>query len=141
MHALDEPVGAVLQERELHPGVGPVERGEGVEQGRDGAAVDHPDREAAPDQVGHLTDRLADGAGGGQRGPGVFERGLARDGEGRGTRGPVEQFGAEFAFQLPDLGADAGLADVDPLGGPGEVPLLRDGDEVLQLPQFHNCGF
>ena len=78
---------------------------------------------------------------GGERGAGVFERGLARDGEGRGARRPVEQLGAELAFQLADLGADAGLADVHPLGRPGEVRLLGDRDEVFQLPQLHDWRF
>ena len=72
------------------------------------------------------------------RGAGVFERGFSGNGEGDGARRPVEQLGAQLSFQLPDLGADAGLADVHPLGRPGEVPLLGDRDEVLQLPQLHN---
>jgi hypothetical protein len=41
---------------------------------------------------------------GGERGAGVFERGLSRDSKGGGTRRPVEQFGTEFTFQLADLG-------------------------------------
>jgi hypothetical protein len=68
----------------------------------------------------------------------VFERGLPRDGEGDGAGRPVEQLGTEFPFELADLGADAGLADVHPLGRPGEVLLLGDCDEVFQLPQLHN---
>ena len=138
---LDEPVGVVLQQRDLHARVGLVERGEGVEQRGDGAADDHADGEPAADQAGHLAHRLADRRGGGERGAGVFERGLSRDGEGDGARRPVEQLGTELPFQLADLGADAGLADVHALGGPGEVPLLGDRDEVLQLPQFHDWRF
>jgi hypothetical protein len=34
--------------------------------------------------------------------------------------------------------AHPGLADVHPLGGTCEVPLLGDRDEVLQLTQFHD---
>jgi hypothetical protein len=78
---------------------------------------------------------------GGERGAGVFERGLARDSKGGGTRRPVEQFGTEFTFQLADLGADAGLADMHPLGRPGEVVLLCDCDEVFQLPQVRDWRF
>lgn len=97
-HLLDEPVGAVLQQRDLHAGMRPVEGGEGVEQRREGAAHDHADGQPAPDQAGHLADRLADGLGGGERVAGVFERGLPRDGEGGGARRPVEQLGAELPF-------------------------------------------
>ena len=41
-------------------------------------------------------------------------------------------------FELPDLGADARLADPYPFGGAGEVRFLRHGDEVLELAKFHN---
>jgi hypothetical protein len=97
--------------------------------------------EPAPDQVGHLAHRLADRPSGGERGAGMFERGLSRDSKGGGTRRPVEQFGTEFTFQLADLGADAGLADVHALGSAGEVLLLGNRDEVFQLPQFHDWRF
>ena len=93
---------------------------------------------SAPDQLGHLTHRLADRPSGRQRGAGVFERGLPRDGQGRAACRTVEELGTELTFELADLGADAGLADVHPLGCPREVLYLGDGDEVLQLPEFHN---
>lgn len=115
--------------------------GEGVEQRRERAADDHPDREPTPDQAGHVTDRLADRPGCGERGAGVFERGLSRDSKGGGACRPVEQLGTEFTFQPADLRADAGLADVHPLGSPGEVLLFGYCDEVLQLPQLHDCRF
>ncbi|CAM5725909.1 hypothetical protein SALBM311S_01333 [Streptomyces alboniger] len=119
----------------------PVERGEGIEQRGEGAACHHPDREPTPDQTGHLAHCLSDRTSGGECGAGGFERGLSRDGKGGGARRPVEQLGTKLTFQLPDLGADAGLADVHPLGRPGEVLLFGDRDEVLQLPQFHDWGF
>jgi hypothetical protein len=45
---------------------------------------------------------------------------------------------AQLALQPADLGADAWLRHVDPLGGPGEARLLGDRDEVLKLAQLHN---
>jgi hypothetical protein len=39
------------------------------------------------------------------------------------------------------LGADTGPADADPFGGAGEVRFPGDGDQVLQLAQFHNSCF
>ena len=74
---------------------------------------------------------------GGQRGPCVGQRRLARRGQPHRATRPVQQRLAEFAFQPLDLRADRRLRDMDPLGGPGEVGFLGDGDEVLQLPKFH----
>ncbi len=45
---------------------------------------------------------------------------------------------SQLALQALDLCADRGLSDVDPLCRPGEVGLLGDGDQILQLPKFHN---
>lgn len=138
---LDEPVGVVLQQGDLHAGVGPVEGGEGIEQRGDGAADDHADRESAPDDARHVPHRLADRLGGGERGPGGCERGRSGGGEGGGAGRAVEQLGAQFLLQPADLGADPGLANVHPLGRPGEVLFFGDGDEVCELPQFHDWRF
>lgn len=140
-HRLDESVGVVLQQRDLHPLMSPVKRGEGVEERGEGAADDHADREPAPDQIGHLSDRLAHRLGRGECGAGVFERGTSRNGQRDGASRPVEQLGTEFLFESADLGADAGLADVHAPGRPGEVPLLGDRDEVFELPQVHDGRF
>src|SRR5690242_18610766 len=44
---------------------------------------------------------------------------------------------AELLLQAPDLLADGGLGDPQPLCCAGEVGLVDDRDEVRQLPQFH----
>ncbi len=62
----------------------------------------------------------------------------ARVGESNFLAGPVEQRLAEVELELADLRADAGLADVHALGGPGEVRGFDDGDEILQLANIHN---
>ena len=54
----------------------------------------------------------------------------------RATRS-VEQLLTEFSFQPLDLGADRRLGNMNALGCPGEVALLGDCDEVLQLTKFH----
>ena len=83
-----------------------------------------------------------DRAGRGQGRAGVPERGRTGGGEvARRGADRSNSVGAEFVFELADLGADAGLADVHPFGRAGEVGLLGDRDEVLQLPQFHNHRF
>ena len=51
---------------------------------------------------------------------------------------PIHQGLSQLALQALDLCADSGLSDVDPLCCPGEVGLLGDGDQILQLTKFHN---
>jgi hypothetical protein len=65
------------------------------------------------------------------------QQGLPRTGQPHRPAGPVEQPHAELAFEPGDLLADRGLGDVQPLGGPAEVQLLRDGGEVRQLTKLH----
>ena len=49
--------------------------------------------------------------------------------------GAVKQRHAELLLESADLVTQRGLGDVQPLGGPAEVKLLGDGDEVLHEPQ------
>ncbi len=48
---------------------------------------------------------------------------------------PVKQCHAELLFETADLMTQRRLGDVQPLGGPAEVKLLSDGDEILDEPQ------
>jgi hypothetical protein len=77
--------------------------------------------------------------GGHERVPCRVEHSEPRVGEPNPPRRPVEQLDAEFTFQPGDLLADGGLCDVQPLGGPPEVQLLGDRDEVPQCPQLHKA--
>jgi hypothetical protein len=54
------------------------------------------------------------------------------------ARGPLEQRCVKLALQGANGDRQRRLDEVQAPGGPGEVPLLGDGDEVLQMPQFHN---
>ena len=112
----------------------------GVEIGQQRRDVDavrrhRADRDGAAHQLGELLDRDVDVGDGGERRPGVRQRGLAGGGQPHGATRPVQQRLSELAFQPLDLGADRRLRDVDALGRAGEVGLLGDGDEVLELPQ------
>ncbi len=51
--------------------------------------------------------------------------------------GPAEQLGADLVLQPRDLLAERGLRDVALSGGPGEVTGLGNGEEVLEVAQFH----
>ena len=51
--------------------------------------------------------------------------------------GPAEQLGAYVLLQPRDLLTEGGLRDVAVRGSPGEVATLGNGEEVLQVTQFH----
>ena len=101
-------------------------------------AVTMRDHEPAAQQAGDFVDGLPDRAGRGEDRAGVFERRRAGGCERRRACRPVDQLGAELLLEPSHLRADPGLADVHTLGRAGEVRLLGDGHEVLELPQLHN---
>ena len=49
----------------------------------------------------------------------------------------IDQRDIQLAFQLGNRSRQRGLRHVALLGGPGEVALLGDRDEVLQLSEEH----
>lgn len=86
---------------------------------------------------------LPGGAGGGHRaigaaehGTGVLEHGLAGRRELHLAGGALEQLLAHPVLQLADLGAERLLGEVQPVGRPREVELLRHGHEGTQVPQL-----
>lgn len=50
---------------------------------------------------------------------------------------PLKQSGSQFLFELPDLLAEWRLTDVQANRSPPEVQFFREGDQILQMPQFH----
>ena len=132
-HVLDQAVRTIFGQRGLDTRIGQVERGQSFEQRLDRAGRDHTDREPAADQAVDLVDGLPQGGGRRQHGPRVADGRLPRRGQRDRAAGPVEQLRAEVPLQLADLRTDAGLADVGPFGAAGEVGLVRDRDQVLEL--------
>jgi len=55
----------------------------------------------------------------------------------RALRDAMEQGGADLAFQVPDLLTERRPANAHARRGPGEVPLLRYGEEISDVTQFH----
>lgn len=100
-----------------------------------------PRTAAEPDDPSAAAGELGgDGAGAVgdvEHGASLDEHPFAVGGEPDVPRGPVEQLDPELALQPAHLLADRGLHDVQALGGTAEVELLRDGDEVPELPQLH----
>ncbi|GAA2412593.1 hypothetical protein GCM10010433_09620 [Streptomyces pulveraceus] len=141
----EHPLRGFLGQSDLHPGVVRVEAGQHGGQvelmGRCGRPRDEAEGDLAAEQPGELVGGLADRLDGADRGPRVRQYGLAHLRQGHRPAGAVEQQMPELLLQLPDLGADPRLCQVQPGGGAGEVGFLRDRDEVPQLPNVHNQSF
>lgn len=91
----------------------------------------------AADAVGHLTDGRRRLAHRPQDGLGIVQEHAAGLAELDRVARPLEQADVQRALQGAHRDGQAGLRDVQPPGGPGEVAFLCHGDEVLQMPQFH----
>ena len=51
--------------------------------------------------------------------------------------GPVDQFRADFRFELPNLLTQRGLTQMQPLGGTAKVQGIGDGKKIAKVAQFH----
>jgi len=67
----------------------------------------------------------------------LHQYGLTRRGEQHLSRRPLDQYGAEFGFQLLELGRKRGLADKAGLGRMTEMPLLIQRHQITQVSQVH----
>ncbi len=97
----------------------------------------HANGELTAAQPLHRLDRLAAGARGCQRPTRLRQQGLTGRGQRDASGAAVEERRSKFALEEPDRRRQAGLHDPDPFGGTREMPLVRHGHEVLQLPKFH----
>jgi hypothetical protein len=83
--------------------------------------------------------RAADGGGGRVESRAAF---LQKDFPGPGQRDAaaiaLQQCDAKAALELLDRPGQRGLGDAEALGGPAEVQLVGDGDEVPQLAGLHD---
>jgi hypothetical protein len=50
----------------------------------------------------------------------------------------VKQPSSDLGLQIPDLLTERGLPDAELGRGACEVGLLRDGQEIADMPQFHD---
>ena len=89
-------------------------------------------RPRCPMPVARATRRRVVGTG--QQLARLVEQRRPRRGEGDAAAVAVEELHAELGLERSNLLADAGLRDVQPLGGAAEVELLGHGDERPQLP-------
>ncbi len=71
---------------------------------------------------------------------GFVEKDRAGRGEADVVAAALEDFGAEGGLELLDGAAEGGLGDAEAAGRAGETEILRDGAEILQVPEFHGDG-
>lgn len=69
--------------------------------------------------------------------PGAYEQLLPRSGQPDLTMRTVEEGHAELAFELPHRRRHRGLRKQQPIRGPCEAHLLRDGDEDGEVTDIH----
>nr|WP_243722931.1 hypothetical protein [Actinomadura sp. 7K507] len=136
----EHPLRGVFGEGDLDVGMLVVEGGEDRdESGLAGVrAGDESDRHMPAEQSGELVRGLPYRLGTGDRGPRVGQYRLAHVGRRHRSSGAMQQRLPELSFEPPDLRAQARLGQVKAVGGTGEAGLLHDGDEVPELPKFHN---
>ena len=63
----------------------------------------------------------------------LHQYGFARRGEQHFSRRPLDQYGAEFGFQLLELGRKRGLTDKAGLGRMTEMPMLIQRHQITQV--------
>ena len=91
-------------------------------------------------QAGELVDRESRPGSRSEGGSCVEKNGRARLGQSDSSARAVKQVLAELSLEVADLGADSRLGDMEPGGGSREACLVGHGNEVLELPEFHNHG-
>ncbi len=107
-------------------------------EGKPGCQIDVPHPQPAyfaPGSAAGGFDRLA----GSLEGPTRFsQKQPSRLGERDFSLGPVKQENPELLLELLDLLTQGGLGQVETGGGPAEVELLGEGDEVAKVAELHS---
>lgn len=137
-HPFQQAAGALLPQPQLHLRVLPVERRQQPRRAHPRHALLDPDRQRPAQQPPYGIDRVPRRPRARQRALRLHQQRPTGLGEPDRARGPAEQRGPQLLLQRPYGGGEPGLRHGEALGGAGEVLLLGDGDEVLQLTQFHD---
>ena len=78
--------------------------------------------------------------GGGQDRSALVQQGLAGGRQLHLPSAAQQQRAADLGLEPPDLRRQRGLRQVQTRGCAREVQFLRDGDEIAQLSELHECG-
>ncbi len=115
-----------------------VEGGEQPRQAHPGHALLHAHRQGAAQQSPYRVDGVLRRPRARQGAFGLHQQGAAGLGQPHTAGRPAEQRGPQFLLQGPHGGGEARLRHGHAFGGPGEMLLLGDGDEMFQLTQLHD---
>ena len=66
-----------------------------------------------------------------------FEKDPTCTGQADRFGGAFQEREAEFLLQVADLAAQSGLGNVKLESGAGDILLFCDGDEIAEVPEFH----
>ncbi len=131
--------GGVLVNDHLHVGVAGGEAHEDVAQQVGGDGGEHAEGEGAAQEGIGLAGLVPRGLDLLEDADGAVEKGLAVGGEfsrpGAGGRRGVRPARPRASGSA----AEGGLRDAALLGGAGEIPRARHGDDVAELVHFHRC--
>ena len=133
----EQRIGLVLHQGQVDPRVPAREGPERAYHAPVGQGLDEADRERPGEEPAQRRDGLAPVLDLRERGARVWQQ--RRAGRGQGHRAAVAQKHplTELGLEPPDLLADRGLRDSEPLGGTGEVRLVGHRDEIRELPELH----
>ena len=133
-------IGAGLDDFKVDPRMLPIKRSQHVGVVDPSERGDHTHAQGAFQQAPVTLDALFGVLQIAQQDFGVVDKIAAGLGQTDGAGSAFKQLDAQFFLQLGDLVGQRGLADIDPVGCPGEVLLLGQFDHILQLVQFHGKG-
>ena len=123
-------------QNELNAGKRDVELGQRRREKRDRQRRCRTDRKAPAAQVGELADLPGGTVDVGENAARPRQERLARGRERDVPGHPMEEGSTELFFEHADRARHRRLCHAEPARGLGEVPLLRDGDEVAQLMEL-----
>jgi hypothetical protein len=127
-----------LPQTDLHVRMLPPEGREQPRHMHPGDALLRPERQHPAQHALHGGDRLMGCAYLRQDPLRLAQQGPARRSERHPAGRTHEQRGLQLPLQSPDRGRQAGLGHEQAFGRPGEVLVLGDRHEVLEMAQFHD---
>ena len=134
----DQALGSLLGDGQGNARMSTVKAGEDRREQGGTEARGGADGDPAAAQAFELGD-LVDQGGNVSQGPASQRKQeLTGIGQGDGARRSMKERGAQGSLEPTDLGTHRRLGDVEAFGGPGEMTVIGDGHEVLELMKLRS---